>query len=82
MPPRYRQLSIFARVLVAVFLIAIGSFSADAETCVVTVRDIRSSEGEIRIALYDSADDFLVDRQTAATRPSSCSAGPRKSSGP
>ena len=82
MPPRHRQISIFAPVLVAGFLIAIGSFSAGAEALFVTVRDIRSSEGKIRIALYDSADDILVDGQSAATRPSSCSAGPRKPSGP
>ena len=78
MPPRHRLLSyFFAPVLVAVFLIAIGSFSAGAETLVVTVRDIRSSEGKIRIALNNSADDFLVDGQTATTRPSSCGAGSR-----
>ena len=41
--------------------------SARADSLVVTVRDIRSNEGDIRIALYSSADSFLVDGRTTAT---------------
>lgn len=81
MPPRHRLPSFScARPLVAVFLIAIGAVSSGAKTLVVTVRDIRSSEGEIRNALNYSAEDFLVDGRTAATRPTCCSAGSRKPS--
>ena len=61
MPPRYRLLKIFAPALLAVFLIAGGALTSYAEMLVVTVRDIR-------IALYNSADDFLVDGHTAATQ--------------
>ena len=39
------------------------------------MRDIRSSEGEIRIALYNSADNFLVDGRTAATQSLSAQEG-------
>ena len=46
-----------------------------ADTLVVTVRDIRSNEGDIRIALYNSADNFLVDGRTAATQSLSAQEG-------
>ncbi|MDP7345042.1 MAG: DUF2141 domain-containing protein, partial [Alphaproteobacteria bacterium] len=68
MPPRYRLLKIFAPALLAVFLIAGGALTSYAEMLVVTVRYIHSSEVDIRIALYNSADDFLVDGHTAATQ--------------
>jgi len=68
MPPRRRLLSIFALLLTAVFLIFAAAHSAHADSLVVTVRDIRSNEGDIRIALYSSADNFLVDGRTAATQ--------------
>ena len=66
MPLHRRLLSIFVLVLAVVFSIAGETPAARADTLVVTVRDIRSSEGDIRIALYNSADNFLVDGRTAA----------------
>ena len=75
MPPRYRLLKIFAPALLAVFLIAGGALTSYAEMLVVTVRDIRSSDGDIRISVYNSADSFLVDGQTAATRTLSAQEG-------
>ena len=41
----------------------------------VTVRDIRSNDGNIRIALYNSTDNFLVDSRTAATQSLSAQRG-------
>ncbi|MDA0229868.1 MAG: DUF2141 domain-containing protein [Proteobacteria bacterium] len=68
MTPGRRLLSIFALLLTAIFLISATMHSARADSLVVTVRDIRSDVGEIRIALYSSADNFLVDGRTAATQ--------------
>ncbi|MDP6818298.1 MAG: DUF2141 domain-containing protein [Alphaproteobacteria bacterium] len=61
-------MKIFVPALLALILIVGGALPSSAEMLVVTVRDIRSSEGDIRIALYNSADDFLVDGHTAATQ--------------
>ncbi len=79
MPPRRRLLSIFTPALLAVLLTAGGALSSSAETLVVTVRDIRSSEGDICIALYNSAENFLVDGQTTASQSLSAQAGEVKS---
>jgi len=54
--------------MTAVFLIFTAMHSARADSLVVTVRDVRSNEGDIRIALYSSAYNFLVDGRTAATQ--------------
>ncbi len=68
MPAHRRLLAVFLLTVMAVFTIAAGALPAGAETLVVTVRDIRSSDGEIRIAVYNSADSFLVDGQVTASR--------------
>ncbi|MBT3170706.1 MAG: DUF2141 domain-containing protein [Rhodospirillaceae bacterium] len=75
MPPRRRLLTVFLSVLIAVFIIFSGALTASAETLVITVRDIRNSDGDIRISIYNSADSFLVDGQVAATQTLSAQAG-------
>jgi uncharacterized protein (DUF2141 family) len=75
MPPHRRLLTIFISTILSALIIATGFLPASAETLVVTVRDIRNSDGDIRIALYNSADNFLVDGQTAAMRTLSAQAG-------
>lgn len=54
--------------LVAVFAMVAVAPSAHAETLVVTVQDIRNSDGEIHISLYNSTDNLLVEGQMAATQ--------------
>ncbi len=75
MPAPRRIFPSIALALVAVFVMAAGALSARAETLVVTVQDIRNSDGEIHISLYNSADDFLVDGQMAATQSRSARKG-------
>ncbi len=75
MSPRRRLLSAFLPALLFAIIIAIGVLPASAETLIITVRDIRSSDGDIRISIYSSADSFLVDGQTAATRTLSAQEG-------
>ncbi len=75
MPPHRRLLTVFLPVLIAVFIILSGVLPASAETLVITIRDIRNSDGDIRIAVYNSADSFLVDGQVAASRTLSAKEG-------
>ena len=68
MTARSRLLTIFMPALLSALKYAAGIMLAGAETLVVTVRDISSSDGDIRISLYNSADNFLVDGQMTATQ--------------
>ena len=63
MLPHHRLLTVFLSSLIAVFIIAASALPADAETLVVQIRDIRNSDGKIHVALYNSAESFLVDGQ-------------------
>lgn len=68
MPLRSPPLSKFALLFATVFVISAVMHSERADNLVVTVRDIRNKEGDIRIALYSSSDNFLVDGRTVATQ--------------
>ena len=72
MPPHHRLLTVFLSSLIAVFIIAAGALSADAETLVVQIRDIR---GKIHVALYNSAESFLVDGQVLESQTLSAQEG-------
>ena len=75
MPPHQRLLTVFLSSLIAVFIIAAGALSADAETLVVQIRDIRNSDGKIHVALYNSAESFLVDGQVLESQTLSAQEG-------
>jgi len=52
-----------------------GVLPVSAETPIITVRDIRSSDVDIHISVYNSAESFFVDGQTAATQTLSAQEG-------
>ena len=60
MPLRSRLLSKFALLFTTVFVISTAMHSARADSLVVTVRDIRNNEGDIRIALTVAPIIFLL----------------------
>jgi uncharacterized protein (DUF2141 family) len=72
---RRRFPTTFLFALLSAIIFVVGVLRASAETLTITVRDIRSSDGDIRISVYNSADSFLVDGQTAATRTLSAQEG-------
>ena len=75
MPLRSPPLSKFALLFTTVFVISAVMHSERADNLVVTVRDIRNKECGIRIALYSSSDNFLVDGRTVATQSMSARPG-------
>jgi uncharacterized protein (DUF2141 family) len=74
MSPR-RMLKTFLPALLSAIIFTGGVLPVSAETLIITVRDIRSSDGDIHISVYNSADSFLVNGQTAATQTLSAQEG-------
>ena len=72
---RRRFPTTFLFALLSAIIFVVGVLWASAETLTITVRDIRSGDGDIRISVYNSANSFLVDGQTAVTRTLSAQEG-------
>jgi uncharacterized protein (DUF2141 family) len=61
-------LVLFAAITLTTAIFAAGTSAARAETLVITVRNIHSSDGDIHVALYNSKETFLADGGTLVSQ--------------